>query len=73
MMPRSVNEETRVDIFRSLVSSFSNLRGRDYAFKKNALADNNVKKSLRAKLAVASTLAEEKKAKKAKEKQANKS
>ena len=29
MMPSSVDEETRADIFRALVSSYSNLRGRD--------------------------------------------
>ena len=39
------------------------LRGRDFAFKKNALADNNTTQSLRSKLAVLTDLAKEKRKK----------
>ena len=63
MMDGGIEEEARAEIFRALLSSYSNLRGRDFSYKRNALADNNVKQALRVKLAVASTLAAEKKAK----------
>ena len=41
LLPSPIDEETRADIFRALISSYSNLRGQDFAFKTNALAGNN--------------------------------
>ena len=63
LLPSTIDKETHSDIFRALISSYSNLRGRDFSFEKNALADNNTTQSLRAKLAVSADLAKEKRKK----------
>ena len=54
LLPSPIDKETRADIFCALISSYNNLRGRDFVFKKNALGDNNTAQPLRAKLAVSS-------------------
>ena len=55
--------EIKVEVFRALIWSYSNLRGKDYAYKKNAAAGPNTKQTLRAKLAVALMLAKERRIK----------
>ena len=60
LLPSTIDEETRANIFRALISSYSNLRGQYFAFKKNALAENNKTLSLRAKLAVSADLPKKK-------------
>ena len=70
LLPITIDEETRAEIFRALISSYSNLRGRDFALKKNALADNNTTQSLRANLSVLADLAKEKRKKNKNKKEA---
>ena len=59
-LPDTTTNETKLMIFRAIIGSYGNLRGKDVAFKKNAAAASNQEQTLRAKLAVSSALAKEK-------------
>ena len=59
-LPNTTSNETKLMIFRAIIGSYGNLRGKDIAFKKNAAAGSNQEQTLRAKLAVSSALAKEK-------------
>ena len=62
------SRETMMEVFRSLLKSYCNLRGKDYAFKKNAVNKTHCVQTLRATLAVQALRAKEKRRKQEEEK-----
>ena len=62
------SRETMMGVFRSLLRSYCNLRGKDYAFKKNAVNNTHCVQTLRATLAVQAIRAKEKRRKQEEEK-----
>ena len=63
LLPDSVRVETKESIYRAILKSFSNTRGKDFSYKKNAKAPPNTQQGLRPELAVASQIAKAKREK----------
>ena len=55
--------DVKASVYRALLSSYSNTRGKDFGYKTNARAPPNTEQTLRAKLAIASITAKRKKEK----------
>ena len=63
LLPHSVCSETKTRVYRAILCSYSNTRGKDYSYKKNAMAPPNTEQTLRARLAIASAVAKTKREK----------
>ena len=63
LLPHSVCSETKARVYRAILCSYSNTRGKDYSYKKNAMAPPNTEQTLRARLAIASAVAKTKREK----------
>jgi hypothetical protein len=63
LLPNSVCSETKARVYRAILCSYSNTRGKDYSYKKNAMAPPNTEQTLRARLAIASAVAKTKREK----------
>ena len=64
LLPDGVcSKETMMEVFRPLINSYCNLRGKDYAFKRNAVNNTHCVQTLRATLAVQAIIAKEKRKK----------